>query len=263
MFEFSQTYLEKEWINIKERKEGLSQLLHFITDLLGVFSVERMMLNKADKVACISREDQESYRKYFRSKNVFYLPFFSPDRITMHEVKNKSVLDVFYMGSDLRNNVNRHGALYIINKIMPVVQRKSSNKFVFHILGKHGIEQLSPYASETIKIHDYVDDLNAFLAKMDIALIPVFYGSGFKVKTYECLQRGFPTIGSSRSLRDFNGIEGEHFLTANTPNEFAKELIKLLDADVRLKLSLNAQKLIKKKFNKEYVKNQLEKIIST
>jgi len=257
-------YWEKEWINIKEKKGGLSKLPYYLHNLLGILYSEKLMLEKADKVACISREDLKLYKKYFRSKNVFYLPFYSSDRIIAHRPKKHiRVLNVFYMGSNLRNNVNRHGALYIVNKILPAVQKKYPGKFVFHILGKYGTEQLSDYTSGTVRVHDYVEDLNTFLENMDIALLPVFYGTGFKVKTYECLKRGFPTLGSPRAFRGFKGIDGEHFLTADTPEAFAEELEKLLDKALRWKLSKNASELIKKDYSKGHIKKKLTRIIAT
>jgi glycosyltransferase involved in cell wall biosynthesis len=259
-----QHYWEKEWINIKEKKGGLSRIPYYLRELLGILHSEKLMLEKADKVACISRGDLKLYKRYFRSTNVFYLPFYSPDKITAHRPKKQiNVLNAFYMGSNLRNNVNLHGALYIINKILPATQKKYPNKFVFHILGKYGTEQLSDYTDRTLRVHDYVEDLNSFLESMDIALLPVFYGTGFKVKTYECLKRGFPTIGSPRAFRGLNGIEGEHFLTATNPESFAEGLGKLLDEDLRWKLSKNASELIKKDFSKEHIKKQLTMIIGT
>lgn len=255
---------EKEWTNIKEKKMELFQFPSFLKTLLGVLSTERLMIKIADKVACISKEDQKLYDKYFRSENTVYLPFYPPDKISRHKVrKRKRPLNVFYMGSDFRNNVNRHGALYILHKILPTVQRKHPGKFVFHILGRHGLEQFSSSASEVVRVHDYIEDLNGFLEDMDVALLPVFYGTGFKIKTYECLKRGFPTIGSSRAFRGFNGIDGEHFLKADTPEAFADKLGKLMSADIKLELSVNASKLIQKDFSKEYVKKQLVKIIES
>ena len=114
-----------------------------------------------------------------------------------------------------------------------------------------------------MRVHGYVEDFNSFLENMDIALLPVFYGTGFKVKTYECLKRGFPTIGSPRAFRGFKGVEGEHFLTADTPEAFAEELGKLLDKDLRWKLSKNASELIKKDYSKGHIKKKLTRIIAT
>jgi glycosyltransferase involved in cell wall biosynthesis len=97
---------------------------------------------------------------------------------------------------------------------------------------------------------------------MDVAIVPVFYGMGFKVKAYESLQRGFPLVASQRALSNFDGVDGEDYLIAQKPEEFVEKLILLKDENIREKLGNNASKLVTRDFSKAEVMRQLRNILS-
>jgi glycosyltransferase involved in cell wall biosynthesis len=97
---------------------------------------------------------------------------------------------------------------------------------------------------------------------MDVAIVPVFYGMGFKVKAYESLQRGFPLVASQRALSNFDGVDSEDYLMAQKPEEFVEKLVLLRDAGLREKLGNNASKLVARDFSKAEVMRELVNILT-
>lgn len=254
-------YLEKQYINLKDNpRYGLSIVITTIPNIIGIFSCERLMFRVTKKVGFISTEDMRYFK---RRKNIDFLPYFPLNETERHSTNSgKDTIDVFYFGSDLENNVNKSGLDFIVKKIIPCLKERGVNFITFHILGKNPPEEYKSLNIPYLKLHGFVENLDKFLKDMDIAIVPVFYGMGFKVKAYESLQRGFPLVASQRALSNFNGVDGEDYLIAQKPEEFVEKLILLKDKDIRERLGSNASRLIERDFSKEKVIYQLKKILS-
>jgi len=67
-------------------------------------------------------------------------------------------------------------------------------KFCFHFVGRGCAEHLGKYASKTILMHDFVEDMSAFLYNIDVACLPVRVGWGSKIKVLEALASGLPVM---------------------------------------------------------------------
>ncbi|MFC1994378.1 glycosyltransferase [Chloroflexota bacterium] len=256
-------YMDKVYINLRSNfKSALtwSYPLGLIRNIIGISKCERLMFKTAKQVACISKNDMVYFKRHH--ENAVCLPYFPPEEIVKHKNgPDKSEIDVFYFGSDLKNNINRSGLDFIAKKIIPILRKKDIKFITFHILGKNSREEYNSLDIPFLKIHGFIDDLNLFLDNMDVAIIPVFHGTGFKVKAYESLKRGFPVVASARALINFDGINGEDYFIAKKPEEFVKKLILLQDGNLREKMGNKASKLIAEDFSKEKVMQQLESIL--
>ncbi|MBI2868952.1 MAG: glycosyltransferase [Chloroflexi bacterium] len=261
----SRHYFEKfrvDWPIEATPRRMPGKIVDLSLNLLGIDACESLMFKVASKVAGISREDIRRYRvRYGRQDRLSYLPYFPPDALAAHQTnRGKDTLDVFYLGADLKNNLNRSGVDFIARKLVPCLQRQRIDGIHFHVLGKSPPECYAGLPFLTL--HGFVDDLNGFLADMDVAVVPVFYGTGFKVKGYECLRRGFPVVGSKRALSVFNGADGRDYFVCQEPEEFIEKLAALREADLRARTSANALSYMERDFSRAQVLHQLADILS-
>ncbi|MFC2044510.1 glycosyltransferase [Chloroflexota bacterium] len=255
-------YLEKVYISWKGNLgSSLSVFIGAIPNIIGILRCDRLMFSVAKRIACISTKDLSYFKQ---NKNVVFLPYSPPDEIVRHEnnINKKTGIDVFYFGSDFANNINRSGLDFIAKKIIPLLKRQNINFITFHILGKNLPEGYRSLDILHLKLHGFVDDLNKVLEDMDVAIVPIFYGMGFKVKAYESLKRGFPVVATKRSLSNFNGAEGSDYLVAHKPQEFVDKITLLKDPGLREKLGNNAFELVERDFSEEITFIQLKYILS-
>jgi len=253
-------FLEKLYLSLKDNLwSSLPAIIWAVPNVTGISRCDRLMFSVAKKVACISTRDMSYLRQY---NNIIFLPYFPPNEVIDHKNNPaKDVIDVFYFGSELTNNVNKSGLDFIARKVIPCLKERNIDFITFHILGKNPPEEYKSGDIPHLKLHGFVDDLDRFLEDMDVGIIPVFYGMGFKVKTYESLRRGFPVVASKRGLSNFNGIDGDDYFSVQIPEEFVEKLVLLRDASLREKLGNNALKLIARDFSKEEVMRVLENIL--
>lgn len=76
-------------------------------------------------------------------------------------------------------------------------------------------------------MHGYVEDLSAFLATMDVALIPSLSGAGMQQKVFEPIVRGIPTVTSLRAIAGYPLVDGTDFVGAKSAAAFAEALATL------------------------------------
>jgi hypothetical protein len=248
---------EKDTIN---RRPGLSGWLKMVRDnhkkWWSIYRNEKLMCRNWT-VLSIGHHDCMSLRRLYNAKDVHYFPPYLSNLPEDYEVKEKKVLNVVYIGSNLKNNVNKDGAEYLINNIIPLINRDMSNEFVFHITGKYAGDELrNVINTSNLIIHDFIDDIYQFLLTMDIACLPVQAGRGCKIKMFECLAIGIPTVGFPKT---FYGIPPKRvcYGIANCPEGFARELKIMIEHKYRQGLSGNAKQYIKQIASKEVLLREL------
>lgn len=87
----------------------------------------------------------------------------------------------------------------------------------------------------------FVADLRLHLQAADIALCPIRYGGGTKIKLLESLAAGLPTVVFQESLRGFAARAGEHVLVADTTTAGLAEALRTLLGDDELASRLGAR----------------------
>jgi len=80
---------------------------------------------------------------------------------------DKSPLDRIY-SSNYVSPTHLSGA-QLLHRVIPAVEAEMPGKFCFHFVGRGCAEHLGKYASKTILMHDFVEDMSAFLYNIDVA----------------------------------------------------------------------------------------------
>lgn len=76
---------------------------------------------------------------------------------------------------------------------------------------------------EGVAARGLVDDLPALYARVSVAVVPMFRSTGLVNRALDALTAGVPLVTTPKVLATIRGAEpGEHALTAETPEEFAR-----------------------------------------
>jgi glycosyltransferase involved in cell wall biosynthesis len=99
------------------------------------------------------------------------------------------------------------------------------------IVGKNpeGVRRLVA-GDARIRLTGPVDDAVAELATAQAAVIPLFAGSGTRVKILEAWAAGTPVVSTSLGAEGLQARTGEHLLLADTAERFQAALTRLLDS---------------------------------
>jgi glycosyltransferase involved in cell wall biosynthesis len=85
-----------------------------------------------------------------------------------------------------------------------------SDRFTFLVVGSVSRRGVRGNVVST----GWVPDVAPYLRAADFSLCPVQYGAGTKIKLYEALAAGLPTVAFSESLHGTSFVDGTHLLVA-------------------------------------------------
>jgi glycosyltransferase involved in cell wall biosynthesis len=222
---------------------GLSTLKQTITwsnQLLGIsaraFVAERQMHQISDRIFFNSYSDMQFMSRLYGGTVLKDWVVAFLDRECIPVKDNKSPLDVVYISSNYVSPTHLSGARQLLHRVIPAVEAEMPGKFCFHFVGRGCAEHLGKYASKTILMHDFVDDMSAFLYNIDVACLPVRVGWGSKIKVLEALASGLPVIGLPQTFRGVPPTP-EAYYTCRTTEDFVAAFRSLQAVDTRRRVA--------------------------
>jgi glycosyltransferase involved in cell wall biosynthesis len=118
------------------------------------------------------------------------------------------------------------------------------------LAGKGMPERIKKLNSKHIIIIDDVIDAVAFYNTYDIMLVPLWSGSGLRIKLVEGLAYGKAIITTSIGAEGIDYEKNKHLLIADTSEEFASAILSLIsNSTLKLNLQKAARNLAEKHFD--------------
>jgi glycosyltransferase involved in cell wall biosynthesis len=171
-------------------------------------------------------------------------------------------LRVFMMGSSYNMSHNRVALEFIVRDLAPIMRERAPGAFEFHILGSKVPDELKrQFAAPDVIFDGYVEDLEAHLNTMDIALAPSLIGAGMQQKVFEPICRGFPTVTHTRALAGYALENGKHILTGNNLGEVAAALTSLRDPALRTRIAADGAARARDLFSQQVIDAKVNAII--
>lgn len=151
-------------------------------------------------------------------------------------------LRIGFLGGD--SPMNRAGLSWMLDQVWPAIAPLGAE---LHVAG--GVSAALPAGRAGVVGHGEVADQHAFLGALDIAVNPVFFGGGLKIKTVEYLAHGLPSVLSAEALYGITGGAGRAYLLAPDRAAFVAGLVALLeDPALRSRMGEAAQAFARRHF---------------
>lgn len=237
---------------------------HFLEEkgytLINYIKAAAKLLGELRTVYCssvifsINPMEERTYKR-LGAKKVYNLPLRGLPKMLResHHVRKNAPLHVVFLGSTYTVSHNLKTLIFICRDIVPKVNELYPNKFIFHVLGKKAPKNLLNSSPKNIVFEGHVEDLDSAMDNMDIALVPSLFGAGMQQKIFEPLGRGIPTISSARGLVGYPFVNDEHILLAEHAKDFVDQIGRLLDPELRARLSSSSIKVSSEMFSQDNV----------
>ncbi len=140
---------------------------------------------------------------------------------------------------------NRDAAAFFATTILPRIRRHRSDTR-FHVVGRYDSDAaVDPWRDlPGVKVFGEVADVSAELLAADIAVVPIRFGGGTRIKILEAFAHGIPVVSTTVGCEGLDIVDGEHLLVADDPDAFASACLRLYeDADLRASLVATAREL--------------------
>jgi glycosyltransferase involved in cell wall biosynthesis len=223
---------------------------------------EKEMLGKADEIIALSQADKKKFVHMLdgHQKTINIIPIHvDEDMLEFHPMKDGKV-HLLFMGT-MSWYPNKEGITWFLKNCFVHLDPE---KYYLYICGSNPSKEIMNYQNASnITVTGYVADINVYISECEISIVPLFIGSGQRVKIIESFARGLPvistSIGAEGLVTDQNNI-----LIADTPEQFLKTIKRLADQPLlRKKIKNNARLIYEKYYSKESLSRELNRIFQS
>ncbi len=190
---------------------------------------EARLLDRFDRVICIQDDERRQVALWIGESKTLLAPH--PVTATPIAIQ-KEVTRIGLLASNWHANVD--GLRHFIDQVWPQVRRDG---WGLHVYGGIAASFRDNRASD-IHFHGLVQRVEECYANLDIAINPVRYGAGLKIKSVESLAHGVPLVTTRHGASGLETLANQALYIADTPEEFVAALRALSD-DPSIRVEFN------------------------
>ena len=146
-------------------------------------------------------------------------------------ILRKTVASIGIVASRWHANVD--GLNWFIERVWPHFQWRNLTLDVYGMI----CQELPKREIPGMQMHGFMEYIDACYAHIDIAINPVRYGAGLKIKSVEAMAWGLPLVASVQGASGLEELAGQAFLLARDEREFIAAIESLLQ-NIELRRSM-------------------------
>ena len=221
--------------------------------------LERGICESVDAVVVLSGEDEDTVRRLAPRARVVHIPLGADFQLPATPGRHPGdggTRTLTFVGKMIWSP-NADAAMHLVRDIMP---RLSDLDLRVLIVGKDPSPELQSFDDgERVRVMGYVPDVQAVWQTTDIAVVPVWYGTGVKIKTLDAMVHGIPVVAYPAGWRGVAATPGVDFLEARTPTEFAHHVRQLLvDPELSRRIAGNGRRAVAERHSLSSAGDRLE-----
>lgn len=213
---------------------------------------------KADKTLLVSPVEIELFKKEAPDVPVALLSNIHQNQETVYGYQERK--DILFIGG-FEHRPNVDAMEFFINEIFPILHSLKTDLKLL-IIGSNIPPKIAAHASSHIIIKGFVSDIKPIFDRIRLSIAPIRYGAGVKGKINTSMTYGVPVVATTVAAEGMNLTHGKDILVADTPEDFARQIVRAYD-DEQLWTSLsNSGKVnIEEHFSFAVAERQLRNIL--
>jgi len=245
------------WLRIAEQETNLFRKIYFKVLAKRIIALKAGIVNTYDLLVPITQRDANVYRRFGNTRPVRVIQA----GINLRDISpNKDFTrpSVFFIGA-LDWIPNQEGLIWFIKNVWKGIRNKFEG-LEFHIAGRNAPQKLIDFIcmEPGIVYHGEVVDSKLFITSYRVMVVPLFSGSGMRVKIVEGMALKRLIVTTALGAEGIGAVNGEHILIAETSEEFVNAVsLALNDTDLYTNIPGNARKFIEKHFDNETITGDL------
>ncbi|MEI7490411.1 MAG: glycosyltransferase family 4 protein [Bacteroidota bacterium] len=209
-----------------------------------------------DGVAAITEKDARFFSAN-TEKPVISIPFgINPSdyKVNEEEVKDPTI---FIIGA-MNWIPNQEGVKWFLQNVWTDLHRRYPS-LKFHIAGREMPGWMKGLSLANVVVEGEVEDASAFYIANDIMIVPLFSGSGIRIKIIEAMAYGKTIVSTSLGAEGIEYTRGENLLVADLACEFFEMISVCIEyPDILRKTGLSARNLAESQYDRKKIISKLE-----
>ena len=234
---------------IKRAARHRNPLLRYYSALTGrrMKKAETDALEKIDLLVPISAKDAGAFRNMGYDKPLAIIPA-GIDSTGTHPVLSPSP-SLVYIGA-LDWYPNQEGLMWFLQQVWPTL-KKQAPRLECHVAGRNAPRWLINRLNlPGILFHREVVSARDFLSSGWIQIVPLFTGSGIRVKILEGMSLGKAIVATPQAAEGIPVTNGKEIILASSPREFIRMIQQLTGKPSSItQLGQNARVFVRENFD--------------
>lgn len=183
-----------------------------------------------DSLIPITENDLLAYRNLGCNIPALTIPAGLDTSPVAQHSKAENKTTVYYLGA-LDWLPNQEGLRWFVNQCWPMIRNKCPEA-EFHVAGRNApLRFEQEIQADGLVYHGEVDSAAAFHLQNDIMVVPLFSGSGMRVKIIEAMVHGKALVSTPLGAAGINCTADRDIFIADTAENFANAVVQLLEQD--------------------------------
>lgn len=232
----------------------------YAIEKLLVYRYEEKISYKFNNIVFVSNKDALEAKKKISPKKISIIG--SADNFVSKLFKYKKNNNKIIFIGNINYIPNKLACYYFAKNILKKINLKYP-KIKFHVIGDIGyLDKLFLRKYRNVVIHGKVNNLRNVIKNSICGLCNVKISTGFQYKTLTYMSYGIPVILSLNAFVNTKFKKNREVLVFRNDEELIKNIYYLKNNKTKAnQLSINSQKIIKKKYNRNKVLSKYNKII--
>ena len=219
---------------------------------------ERIFLRHFDRIVVVSERDGRCYHDRLEGERIVVIPNFTDDQFVPENEAERSLL----FSGNFAARQNFEGACWLLEKVWPMVSTRHVDWNLL-IVGK-AADRLRTRAGANVRIYSDVPDMEPFLRRCPICVVPILSGSGTRLKVIEALRSKKGLVSTSKGVEGMGLRCGEECLVADNESDFADCIDRLItDSNSLRMISSAGRKRFEAQFSSSAVSDRLESLLQS
>jgi glycosyltransferase involved in cell wall biosynthesis len=227
-------------------------------------NLEKTSLKHYDMLIPITSVDE----KFFQDQDGCPPTLVAPFGIELHQYKEKEEEKVkkntlcFIGALDWRPN--QTALLWFLDKVWSPL-KKENPSLEFHVAGRNAPANLVENIKKNpVTFHGEVENAVDYMNQHEILIVPLFSGSGIRVKIIEAMALGKVVITTPAGYKGIDCLPGRHLLESRSATDFISRVKSMTRNREKIaEISNNARNLVEEKFDNLAICKKLEKFYKT
>lgn len=152
---------------------------------------------------------------------------------------------------------NIEGLDWFLRKVWPVLHQRHP-EVTLHVAGRNTPRSLMQMQIDNVVVHGEVPDASDFISRYDVMVVPLFSGSGMRVKILEGMALGKVVISTSLGKEGIDAADQEEILIADSVEAFVKTIEFCIQHPVAMsRMAMQARQFVRQHFNNHEIAQRL------
>ncbi len=209
------------------------QKWHYIVEEKKVRRLEKRVFEKVHRIMTVSESDMNEYVKQFPTLKDRFITVRNgvniPDAASLTSCERQRHT-LLFVGS-LRHPPNLHGLKWFVENSWGIIAENYPDA-VFEIAGYGEISDKDRELFDNkkgVRFLGFVEDIHPFFRKASCMIVPLFSGSGTRMKILEAFSFGLPVVSTTVGAHGLMYTHGHDILITDDAEKMAEYVSKLFD----------------------------------